>query len=57
VADKRTRAKKDRHGGGRTGGADGEGDPVCDEEREKWQNHLDHTDEELRKGYHHVVCL
>lgn len=51
---KRTRMKKDRHGGGKTGEADCEGDPVCEAEREKWSE-LDHAEEELQKGYHHVV--
>jgi platelet-activating factor acetylhydrolase len=53
--ERRTRTKKDRHGGGRTGEADCEGDPVSEDQREKWKDHLDHTDEEMRKGYHHVV--
>lgn len=53
---KRSKARKDRHGGAKTGQEDCDGDPVCEKEREKWQ-HLDHTEEELKKGYHHVVCL
>jgi len=33
------------------------GDSIREAQWEKWKNHLDHTDEEMRKGYHHVVCL
>lgn len=53
---KRTKAKKDSQGGSRAGKDDCDGDPTCEKEREKWKG-LDHTDEELRKGYHHVVCV
>jgi platelet-activating factor acetylhydrolase len=53
---KRTKGKQDRHGGAKAGTEDCDGDPFCEREREKWRD-LDHTEEELKKGYHHVVSL
>jgi platelet-activating factor acetylhydrolase len=52
---KRTKSKRDRHGGSKAGEEDFDGDSVSEKEKEKekWE-HLDHTDEELRKGYHYV---
>jgi platelet-activating factor acetylhydrolase len=52
---KRTKGSQDRHGGAKAGAEDCEGDPTCKEEREKWKG-LDHTEEDLKKGYHKVVC-
>ncbi|KAH4189334.1 hypothetical protein HBH42_142470 [Parastagonospora nodorum] len=49
----RKRANKDSHGGAKVGKDDCENDPACEKEKEKWRA-LDHTDEELRQGYHHV---
>jgi platelet-activating factor acetylhydrolase len=52
---KRTKGKKDKQGGSKAG------QEACDigsdDEKEtcKWKN-LDHTDEEIAKGYHHIVC-
>lgn len=53
---KRTKGSQDRHGGAKAGAEDCEGDPMCEEERERWKG-LDHTEEDLKKGYHKVVCL
>ncbi|KAF2030534.1 hypothetical protein EK21DRAFT_111849 [Setomelanomma holmii] len=50
---KRTRAKKDRHGGARADQADCDGDPTCETGKETCYA-LDHTDEEIRQGYHKV---
>lgn len=53
---KRTKGARDRHGGAKAGMEDCEGDSGEEREREKWKD-LDHTEEELRKGYHNVVGL
>ncbi|KAH7079979.1 platelet-activating factor acetylhydrolase, isoform II-domain-containing protein [Paraphoma chrysanthemicola] len=49
----RKKAKNDWHGGARAGAADCDGEPVCEQEKEKWEA-LDHTDEELKQGYHKI---
>jgi platelet-activating factor acetylhydrolase len=49
----RAKAKNmDRHGGAKAGREDCEGDRIP--EKEKWRD-LDHTEEEIKQGYHHVV--
>jgi platelet-activating factor acetylhydrolase len=53
---KRGKNKKDRHGGAKASKVDCDGDPNCEDEFEKFQ-HMDHTEEEIAKGYHHVVCF
>jgi platelet-activating factor acetylhydrolase len=51
---RRTTGKKDRHGGAKAGTEDCDADPTYEKEREKWIN-VDHTEDELKKGYHHIV--
>lgn len=49
----RAKAKnKDRHGGAKAGTEDCKGDAIP--EKEKWRD-LDHTEKELKQGYHRVV--
>lgn len=52
---KRDNIKKDCRGGGKAENVDYDKDPECGNAFKNWE-HLDHTDEEIRKGYHHVVC-
>jgi platelet-activating factor acetylhydrolase len=51
---KGTRAKENKHGDAQANMGDNEDDSVSEKETERWK-HLDHTDEELRNGYHYVV--
>ncbi|KAF1851506.1 uncharacterized protein K460DRAFT_373502 [Cucurbitaria berberidis CBS 394.84] len=51
---KRGNNKKDRHGGAKVEDeTDCDGDPEGEKAFEKWE-HMDHTEEEIRKGYHHL---
>lgn len=51
---KRGGNKKDRHGGAKVDMMDCKGDTGCETDLDRWK-HLDHTEDDIRKGYHHVV--
>ncbi|KAH7394455.1 platelet-activating factor acetylhydrolase, isoform II-domain-containing protein [Pyrenochaeta sp. MPI-SDFR-AT-0127] len=51
--EKRNNTKKDHYGGSKADTVNCSEGPECENEFKKWE-HLDHTDEEIRKGYHHV---
>jgi platelet-activating factor acetylhydrolase len=45
---------KDHHGGAKADKADCGGEEECEQEREKWKG-VDHSEDEIRKGHHHIV--
>lgn len=53
---KQSRPKKGRHGTKKSGEGHSSDSPEFEKESEDLSG-LDHTDEELRQGYHHMVCI